>query len=75
MQPKVSFFAWDAMWGKVLTLDQVKKRGRSLANKCFLCHIEEESTSHLLVHCVKTRVLWELLFAPFQGVLGATLIV
>ena len=22
-QPKVSFFAWEASWGKVLTLDQV----------------------------------------------------
>ncbi|RVW14380.1 hypothetical protein CK203_090481 [Vitis vinifera] len=28
---KVSFFAWEAYWGKVLTLDQLKKRGRSLA--------------------------------------------
>ena len=23
---KVSFFAWEAYWGKVLTLDQLKKR-------------------------------------------------
>ena len=29
---KVGFFAWEASWGKVLTLDQLKKRGRSLAN-------------------------------------------
>ncbi|RVW74735.1 putative ribonuclease H protein [Vitis vinifera] len=40
---KVSFFAWEAYWGKVLTLDQLKKRGRSLANRCFLCGMEEES--------------------------------
>ncbi|RVW79159.1 Apoptosis inhibitor 5-like protein API5 [Vitis vinifera] len=32
--PKVSFFAWEASWGKVLTLDQVKKRGWDLANRC-----------------------------------------
>ena len=30
--PKVSFFAWEATWGKVLTLDQLKRRGWSLAN-------------------------------------------
>ena len=34
---KVGFFAWEASWGKVLTLDQLKKRGRILANRCFLC--------------------------------------
>ena len=42
-----------------------KKRGRSLANRCFLCRIEEKSIHHLLFHCVKTRILWELLFALF----------
>ena len=64
-QPRVGFVAWEATWRKVFTLDQVQKMGRSLANRCFLCHFEEESIHHLLVHCVKTRVLWELLFVLF----------
>ncbi|RVX23889.1 hypothetical protein CK203_000399 [Vitis vinifera] len=25
--PKVSFFAWEATWGKVLTLDQLQRKG------------------------------------------------
>ena len=29
---KVGFFAWEAFWGKVLTRDQLKRRGRPLAN-------------------------------------------
>ena len=29
---KVSFFAWEAWWGKILTLDQFKKRGKHQAN-------------------------------------------
>ncbi|RVW89101.1 putative ribonuclease H protein [Vitis vinifera] len=62
---KVSFFAWEAYWGKVLTLDQLKKRGRSLANRCFLCGMEEESIDHILIQCSKARGLWELLFALF----------
>ncbi|RVW93513.1 putative ribonuclease H protein [Vitis vinifera] len=62
---KVSFFAWEASWGKVLTLDQLKKRGRILANRCFLCCEEEESIDHILIHCTRARVLWELLFALF----------
>ena len=61
---KVSFFAWEASWGKVMTLDQLKKRGRPLANKCFLCEEEEEETlNHLLVHCPKVRMLWELILS------------
>ena len=60
---KVDFFAWEASWGKVLTLDDLKKKGRALANKCFLCGKEEETVDHLLVHCPHTRVIWELLLA------------
>ncbi|RVX11584.1 LINE-1 retrotransposable element ORF2 protein [Vitis vinifera] len=62
---KVCFFAWEAFWGKVLTLDQLKKRGRCLANRCFLCCEEEKSIDHILIQCSKARVLWELLFALF----------
>ena len=66
VQPKVSFFTWEASWGKVLTLDQVKKRGQALANRCYFCQAEEESIDHhLLLHCEKTRVLWEMPFTLF----------
>ena len=27
VQPNISFFAWEAMWSKALTLDLVQKRG------------------------------------------------
>ena len=62
---KVCFFAWEAFWGKVLTLDQLKKRGRCLANRCFLRCEEKESIDHILIQRSKARVLWELLFALF----------
>ena len=57
------FFAWEASWIKILTLDHLKRRGRALANRCFLCEEEEVTVEHLLVHCSKARLLWELLFA------------
>ena len=60
---KVGFFAWEASWGEVMTLDQLKKRGRPLANRCYLCEEEEETLNHLLVHCPKVRMLWELILA------------
>ena len=59
--PIMGFFAWEASWGKVLTLDQLKRRGRALANRCFLCEEDEEDINHLLLHCKKAKMLWDLL--------------
>ena len=61
----MAFFTWEASWGKVLTLDQLQKRRYFLANRCFLCLFEVETVDHLLLHCAKTRVLWNLLFFLF----------
>ncbi|RVX01293.1 hypothetical protein CK203_031217 [Vitis vinifera] len=55
----------EATWGKVLTLDQLQRRGWSLANKCSLCYAHEESIDHMLLHCGKAR-LWEVLFSLFR---------
>ncbi|KAJ9680532.1 hypothetical protein PVL29_019761 [Vitis rotundifolia] len=62
---KVGFFAWEASWGKVLTQDQLKRRGWNLANRCSLCCHEEETINHILIHCSKAKVLWDLLFSLF----------
>ena len=58
--PKIGFFAWEASSRKVLTLDQLKRRGRALANRCFLCEEDEETIEHLLIHCSKARMLRDL---------------
>ena len=58
--PRVGFFAWEALWLKVLTLDQLKQRGRALANRCFLCE-EKESIGHMLLHCHNATQLWDIL--------------
>ena len=54
---KVAFFAWKATWGKVLTLDQIQRRGFYLANRCFICHSK--------VEIVDSWVLWHLFFSLF----------
>ena len=46
-------------------LDQLKRRGWPLANRCFLCLAEEEFINYILINCMKTRILWELLYALF----------
>ncbi|RVW43982.1 DEAD-box ATP-dependent RNA helicase 17 [Vitis vinifera] len=74
VQPRVSFFGWEATWGKALTLDQLQRRGWALANRCYLCQRHEESIDHILLHCEKVRTLWVLLYSMFgvQWVLPAT---
>ena len=66
VQPKLSFFAWEVAWGRVLTLDRLQKRGWALANRCFMCQMCGESIDHLLLHCEKTREVWMLLLSFFR---------
>ena len=54
---KAAFFAWKATWGKILTLDKLKKRGWHLPHHCFLRGCEEENVNHILLHCIVVRVL------------------
>ena len=57
--PKVSVFLWEVWWGKVLTLNQLKKkRGFQLTSRCPLCHKDEESLEHLLIHCPTVWGIW-----------------
>ncbi|RVX02398.1 hypothetical protein CK203_028385 [Vitis vinifera] len=35
--------SWEASWGRVLTLDNLQKRGQPLANRCYMCKQEGES--------------------------------
>ena len=60
---KAAFFAWEAAWGKILTLDRLQKRGWQFPNRCFLCGCEEESVNHILLHYIVVRALWEIVFA------------
>ena len=47
----------------MLTLDQLKRKGITLVNRCFLCEEEEETIDHLLIHCSKAKMLWNLFLA------------
>ncbi|RVX07581.1 putative ribonuclease H protein [Vitis vinifera] len=63
---KVSFFAWEASWGKILTLDKLQRKGWQLPNRCFLCGCEEESANHIMLHCTVVKILWEIALAIFR---------
>ena len=55
---KVCVFTWEVWWGKVLTADQLKKRGFQLASRCPLCQKDEETLEHLLIHSPAVWCLW-----------------
>ena len=54
---KVSFFAWEVTWGRILNIDQLKRRGWVLAGFCCMCKDADESVEHLLIHCGIAREL------------------
>ncbi|RVW62493.1 putative ribonuclease H protein [Vitis vinifera] len=62
---KLAFFAWEATWGRVLTLDRLQKRGWQLPNRCYLCGMDEENVNHLLIHCTVASVLWGIVLGLF----------
>ena len=60
------FFAREATWAKILTQDQLRRRGWKMPNRCYMCKAEEETGDHLLLHCSKVSTLWQLAFALFH---------
>ena len=63
---KINFFAWEVWYGKILTMEQLKKRRRHLASRCHLCGKAEESFDHLLLHCPKVYNIWAFIFTIFK---------
>jgi hypothetical protein len=60
--PRVAFFMWTATWGRILTCDNLKRKGFVLASWCCMCKNTEETVDHLLIHCWFARQLWIFVF-------------
>ena len=55
---RVAFFLWITAHDRILTLDNLMRGGRLLANWCCMCCCDGESVDHLLLHCPVTHTLW-----------------
>ncbi|RVW51028.1 hypothetical protein CK203_077618 [Vitis vinifera] len=55
---KVAFFAWEATWEKILTLDRLQKRGWHLPNRCFCVAVKRKILALIGAQGKKTRVKW-----------------
>ncbi|KAF5445889.1 hypothetical protein F2P56_031564, partial [Juglans regia] len=64
--PKAVFFAWTAAWGKILTIDNLRKRRLVILDWCCLCKRSGETVDHLLLHCEITRALWVEVFSRVE---------
>ena len=61
----MAFFAWTAARSKILTLDDLRRRGMVVVNRCWLCELDGESVDHLLLHCGVASALWNAFFTWF----------
>uniref|UniRef100_A0A2N9GZQ1 Reverse transcriptase domain-containing protein n=1 Tax=Fagus sylvatica TaxID=28930 RepID=A0A2N9GZQ1_FAGSY len=62
---RACFFVWTAAWNKILTYDNLRKRGYNLPSWCCMCRCNGESVEHLLLHCPAACGLWSWIFQTF----------
>lgn len=56
--PKVNIFLWALLQNKILTLDNLQKRGINLVNRCILCKNGFEDRDHLFMNCSYSQQVW-----------------
>jgi hypothetical protein len=56
--PKVKFFFWMVLHGRLWTADRRKRHGLQLDAACVLCDQLDETTDHLLCSCVFSCEVW-----------------
>jgi hypothetical protein len=62
---RVAFFSWTATLGRILTIDNLRKRRVLIIDWCCMCKSDGESVNHLLLHCPLAQDLWNLVFTLF----------
>ena len=62
---RVAFFVWTAALGKILTIDNLRKRKVKIIDWCYMCKCNGESVDHLMLHCPIISDLWSMIFGLF----------
>jgi hypothetical protein len=62
---RVCFFVWSVAWGRILTCDNLIKRGYTMTSWYCMCQCDGETVDHLLLHCKIAGVLWNYVFQSF----------
>lgn len=64
--PKIKVFMWPLLKGKIITVDNLNKKGYEGHSRCAMCQMSEESIQHLFVGCPFARDCWLLLVRPLE---------
>jgi hypothetical protein len=62
---RVAFFSWTATLGRILTIDNLRKRKVLVIDWCCMCKSNGKSVNHLLLHCPLAQELWNLVLTLF----------
>ena len=62
---RVAFFFWTAALGKILTIDNLRKRHLFVLVWYFMCKGGGEFVDHLLLHCPIAFEMWSTIFCLF----------
>jgi hypothetical protein len=62
---RVAFFGWNAVLGRILTHDNMRKRSIVIVEWCCMCKKNGESVDHLLIHCEVATRIWHYMFTLF----------
>jgi len=63
--PRAAFFVWTATLGKILTIDNLRRKKVWITNWCYMCKCNGESVDHLLLHCPIASDLWSMFLGLF----------
>ncbi|XP_073111220.1 uncharacterized protein [Elaeis guineensis] len=64
---KAKLFFWLAFHDKVLTKENLIKRGVATVENCLLCNESGETLNHLMLQYSYSRFYWHIIFSPFSS--------
>ncbi|CAN0922455.1 Putative ribonuclease H protein At1g65750 [Linum grandiflorum] len=66
---KIQGFLWMVYYNRILTMDNLQRRGLTTPNWCSLCRGAEESVSHIFLLCSYSRKVWDM-FSSTLSIFG-----
>ena len=65
--PKVNNFIWLLLHNKLLTAENLRKRGILGPSRCAMCNADEETSSHIFLHCKVSLKAWQIILPQNFG--------
>lgn len=66
--PRFKTFAWLLIHNRLLTTDNLRKRGYNLPGICYMCRANDETIQHLFNECQQARILYTAVLGQGQHI-------